>query len=180
MYIKPPWLCCRLPTACNPVAPSKAQEPLGKGFPGSKVPTLYPEYPELGRSSLQPGLPHKAFHRCWGAIPMWECLSCFSWGPSSHSTVWQTLLPSTPIPAASNISQAHNSLFSTLNNQETLWHRCHHASVLVLGAPKNGSPLQVGQRLEDPALSNAGISYPHHVTGAGRNTSLPGSFPVCC
>lgn len=51
---------------------------------------------------------------------------------------------------------------------------------LVLGIPKTGTPLQVRQRLEQPALSRLESAASHHFSGAGRNTSLPGSFPVCC
>lgn len=70
-----------------------------------------------------------------------------------------------------------------LNNQGTLWHRCHRpptlsvpAQVPVLGYPGLAPPPAQMQEAEAANSMQAGTSCRHHVTGAGRATSLHAPF----
>lgn len=151
-------------------APSKTQEPLGKGFPCSKVPTLYPEYPKPWRSSLRSqGSPKMLGCNSHGGMSV---LLSMGLQLSQCNVADPPALPAYP----SSTSQAHSSLFSTLNNQETLWLRCHHASALVLGTPKTGTPLQVGQRLEQLCPGWDQLPSPCH---GSRKKHLPPRLFSC-
>jgi len=134
--------------------------------------------PKLWRGWFQPGLAHRALQRCWGP---------FLHGNHGVQLPRQTQPPSTPTPAAGGTSRPttprQQAEGCPKQSRDPVAHMSPPSSTTGPGTrvPRPGTPLPAPAEAAGAASPiQAGIGCHHHVTGEGRDASLPGSFPVCC